>query len=190
LLRQYESTPRLILLADEEPDMYAVVGCDECYALWIVEGAPERSECPRCGRTRRHEKRRKFVTTEDGDHAREVRASMLAARSGHGDAFAELDSFAQLEERVESAGVDDETYLEESGVDPDAVADAAESGGESQSRQAVVREALRELDEPTERQVVGYAEERGVPPGYTERALRKLVRAGEASEHRGSYRLL
>lgn len=170
--------------------MYAVVGCDQCQALWIVEGSPERSQCPRCGRTRLQKKRRKFVTTEDGDHAREVRASMLASRSGHGDAFAEVDSFAELDEQVESAGVDDETYLEESGVDPDAVAEAGDSSSESRSRKEVVRAAVRELDEPTERQVVGYAEKHGVPPTYTERALAKLVRTGAVSKDRGRYHLL
>jgi len=170
--------------------MYEVVGCDECQALWVVEGEPERSGCPRCGRTRLHEKRRAFVTTEDGDHAREVRASMLAARSGHGEAFAELDSFAQLDEQVDAAGIDDDTYLEESGIDPDAVAEAGKSEATNQSRREIVREAVRELEEPTAERILAYTGERGVPSEYTERALRKLVGSGEASEHQGRYRLL
>jgi len=172
--------------------MYAVVGCGECGALWLVEGRPETSQCPRCGTTRAYEKRREFVTTDDEDHAREVRASMLAARGGHDDAFADLDSFAELETRVDEAGVDDETYLEESGVDSDAVAAAAdrlESGG-SRSREELLRAALRELDEPRAEDVVAYAREHGVPAADTERALEKLVRAGEVSENRGVYRLL
>jgi len=173
--------------------MYAVVGCGECQALWIVEGRPERSQCPRCGTTRKYTKRRQFVTTEDENHAREVRASMLAARQGHDDAFAELDSFAELEAQIDDAGIDDETYLEESGIDTDEVDAAGErldSSGGSQSREQIVREALRELDEPEETAVVEYAAERGVPAGYTERALQKLTRAGEVSESRGVYRLL
>jgi hypothetical protein len=170
--------------------MYAVVGCDECQALWVVEGQQERSGCPRCGRTRRHEKRRKFVTTEDGDHAREVRASMLAARSGHDEAFAELDSFAGLETQVDSAGIDDETYLEESGLDPESVAAAGDSSTASRGRTEVVRDAVRELDEPTEQAVIDYAQESGVSPADTERTLTKLVRNGELSRHRGEYRSL
>jgi hypothetical protein len=175
--------------------MYAVVGCSDCQALWVIEGRPDRSQCPRCGTTRAFEKRRQFVTTEDEDHAREVRASMLAARSGHDEAFADLDSFAELDAQVESAGIDDETYLDAAGLDADEVADAAEqktesAGASGQSREATVREALREVDDPTEAAVVAYAEERGVPPEYTERALAKLRRAGEVSEHRGTYRLL
>ena len=168
--------------------MYAVVGCSECQALWIVEGDPERSNCPRCGTTRRYEKRRKFVTTDDEDHAREVRASMLAARSGHGEAFAELDSFAELDRQVDDAGIDDETYLARSGIDPEAVAESDTAG--SQSRQETVRQALRELDEPTAAAVVEYAEGHGVPAEYTRRALEKLVRSGAVSEHDGRYRLL
>jgi len=174
--------------------MYAVVGCDECSHLWIVEGRPETSQCPRCGKRRQHEKRRKFVTTDEEDHAREVRSSMLASRQGHGDAFAELDSFAEMDARVESAGVDEQTYLEGSGVDADPVAQAGErakrSSGGSASRKETVLAALRELDEPTMADVQVYASERGVPESYTTNALEKLVRAGEVTETHGVYRLL
>lgn len=170
--------------------MYAVVGCDECSALWIVEGRPDTSRCPRCGRTRGHEKRRKFVTTDDENHAREVRSSMLAARQGEDEAFAELDSFAELDRQVETAGIDDETYLEESGLDPEQIATAADTDTTSQSRSEIVREAVRTADTPTETEVIDYASERGVPPEYTRRALAKLVRAGEAIESGGTYRLV
>jgi len=173
--------------------MYAVVGCGECQALWIVEGRPDTSQCPRCGTTRGYEKRKQFVTTDDEDHAREVRSSMLAARQGRDEAFADLDSFAEMETYVDEAGVDDQTYLAESGVDTDEVAAAAErteASGGGGSREETVREALRELDDPTEAAVVDYAENRGVPPEYTRRALEKLVRAGAVSESHGEYRLL
>jgi len=180
--------------------MYAVVGCSDCQALWVIEGRSDTLQCPRCNSQRKYEKRRTFVTTDDEDHAREVRSSILANRQGHGDAFAELDSFADLDDRVDTAGPSDETYLDESGVDADAVAAAgerAESGraggsgdGGSRSRQRVVRDALWELDDPTEDAVVAYADDHGVPAGYTRRALEKLVRAGEATENRGVYRLV
>ncbi|MBX0287564.1 DUF5817 domain-containing protein [Haloarcula salinisoli] len=174
--------------------MYAVVGCSECSALWVLEGRPETSQCPRCGGRRQHAKRRKFVETDDEDHAREVRSSMLANRQGHGDAFAELDSFAEMDRQVDDAGVDDETYLEASGIDSEAVASAGDradqgSGGGA-SRKETVLQALRELDEPTEADVVAYATERDVPADYTRRALEKLVRAGQVSESDGSYRLV
>lgn len=174
--------------------MYAVVGCSDCSALWVVEGRPETTQCPRCGGRRQHAKRRKFVETDDENHAREVRASMLANRQGHGDDFAELESFAEMDRRVEDAGVDDETYLEAVGVDSDAVTAAGDragvgSGG-GRSRKETVLSALRELDSPTEKAVLAYAAERGVPEAYTEKTLSKLVRAGEVTESGGTYRLL
>jgi len=174
--------------------MYAVVGCSECSALWVTEGRPETTQCPRCGTRRKHAKRRKFVETDDETHAREIRASMLANRQGEGDAFAELDSYAEMERQVDDAGVDEETYLDESGVDTEAVsaaADRAEQGATGgASRKETVLSALRNLDQPTESDIVAYAEERGVPASYTKKALTKLVRAGKASESRGQYRLL
>ncbi|WP_226010695.1 DUF5817 domain-containing protein [Halomicrobium salinisoli] len=174
--------------------MYAVVGCGECSALWIIEGRSETTQCPRCGKRRGYEKRRKFVETDDEDHAREVRASMLANRQDQGEAFAELDSFAEMEDRVDEAGPDDEEYLEASGVDTESVAAAGEraeqgSGG-GQSRKETVLSALRELDAPDREAVVDYAAERGVPAEYTEDALEKLVRRGRATESGGTYRLL
>ena len=160
--------------------MYAVVGCGECSALWIVEGRPETSQCPRCGTTRKYEKRREFVTTDDENHAREVRSSMLANRQNLGDAFADLDSFAEMESYVDDAGVDTDEVA--------AAADRLDGGTGGQSRKETVQEALRELDEPDEEAVVAYACEHGVPPAYTKKALEKLVRAGEVTETGGRYR--
>jgi hypothetical protein len=173
--------------------MYAVVGCSDCQALWIVEGRPERSECPRCGTSRKYEKRREFVTTDDENHAREVRSSMLAARQDMDDEFADLDSFAELETQVEEAGVDDETYLEASGLDSEEIVEAGErrtSSGGSRSREEIVRAAIREQSAPTADDVLAYADEHGVDRSYVETALEKLVRAGEATESGGTYRLL
>jgi hypothetical protein len=176
--------------------MYAVVGCSECSSLWVVEGRPERSECPSCGASKQHAKRKQFVTTEDPDHAREVRAALLAKRQGHEDAFADLDSFAEMDAYLDEAGVGDTEYLEGSGVDVDevaAAADRAESGRASTgggSRMETVRTALRELEEPTEEAVVAFATERGVPSDFVTEALQKLVHRGEVTENRGTYRLL
>ncbi|MFC4447523.1 DUF5817 domain-containing protein [Halorussus aquaticus] len=176
--------------------MYAVVGCSDCQALKIVEGRPETTQCPRCGKRRKFEKLRKFVETDDEDHAREVRSSMLANRQDEGEAYAELDSFAEMDEQVEDAGVSDEEYLEASGIDSEAVAEAAErvenrsASTRGSSRKDTVLAALRELDRPTEDEVVAYASERGVPAEYVRDALGKLARRGEVSESRGRYRLL
>jgi hypothetical protein len=174
--------------------MYAVVGCSDCSALWVVADRPETTSCPRCGKRHRYETLKRFVTTDDEDHARDVRASMLANRQGEGEAFADLDSFADLESRLDSAGVSDAEYLEGSGLDADTVAAAGErasaGGGGSPSRRETVLNALDALDAPTEDDVVAYAEERGVDAEYVRQSLRKLVQGGEVSESRGRYRRL
>lgn len=173
---------------------YAVVGCSECSALWIVDGRPETTNCRRCGARHRFDERKKFVTTDDETHAREVRASMLANRQGYGEAFAELDSFDEMEATVEDDVVDDEAYLAARGADPEAVAAAeerAERGhGGGSSKSETIRAAVRELPEPTAEEVVAYAAERGVEEEYARRALDELVRAGDLTEHRGRYRAL
>lgn len=173
--------------------MYAVVGCRECHALWVVEGRPDTTGCPRCGRRHQFKRLKRFATSEDADAARDARARLLAERSGHGDA--DLDDFHALGEAAEAPVLDDETFLRESGVDADAAAAAgerAERGTETggQSRRETVLAALRELDDPTAEAVTAYATERGVPAAYVDRALEKLVRTGDVTEHRGTYRLL
>jgi hypothetical protein len=174
--------------------MYAVVGCSECSSLWVVGGDPETTECPTCGQRHKFRQLKHFVETDDEDHAREVRASMLAARQGEDEAFAQLDSVAELDARLDDVGPDDDTYLDAQGVDTDAVAAAgerAEGGtGGGQSKRETVLTAVRTLDTPTEDSVVAYASERGVDPEYTRRALEKLRRAGDLVERDGGYRLV
>ena len=53
--------------------MYAVVGCSACSALWMLEGRQETARCPGCARTHQYQKLKKFVETDNADHAREVR---------------------------------------------------------------------------------------------------------------------
>jgi hypothetical protein len=174
--------------------MYAVVGCSDCEALWVIEGRPDTTKCPRCGKRHRAKNRKRFVETDDEDHAREVRASMLAARSGDGDAFAALDSFAELDDQVDEDVVGDEEFLEAHGIDPDEVAAAGEraeqGGGSNRSRREVVLAAVREQDAPTGEEVVAYASEHGVDADYARRALEKLREAGEVTVDGGGYRLL
>jgi len=174
--------------------MYAVVGCSECSALWVLDGRPETTQCPRCGTRRKFDLLRKFVETEDADAARQIRAKMLAERQDMGEAFEGLDSYAEMEARVEESVIDDEAYLESKGVDSDAAAAAgrraSEGAGGSKSHRAIVREALERLDAPTEDDVAEYATKRGVPEDVARRGLRSLVRAGEVSESGGRHRLL
>ena len=174
--------------------MYAVVGCSECSNLWILEGRSETTQCPRCGARKATDKRKKFVETDDAAHARDVRASMLANRQGEGDAFAELDSFADLEADVADGVVDETEYLEESGLDAaeiDAAGDRDPRGTtRSGSNREIVERALETLAEPTEDEIIEYAAERGIDPDYVVDALEKLTRRGVVSESRGRYRLL
>ncbi|MFC6834924.1 DUF5817 family protein [Halomarina ordinaria] len=174
--------------------MYTVVGCSRCSALNIVEGRPETTRCPRCRRTTRFEKLRALYRSDDVDAAREVRARLLAERSGNEAAYANVGTFAATDADADEAVVTDEAYLQSGGVDTDAVREAgarAERGrGSSRSRKQVVLDALSDLDRPTEAEVVDYATDDGVPADYARTALEKLRRAGEVSESGGRYRRL
>ena len=174
--------------------MYAVVGCTRCDALWVVEGRPESTSCPRCGRRYRFGKLKKFHETADATEAREARSRLFAARSDHADSLEDLDDFETLGRAAEDAGVDEDAYLEASGLDTAEVAAAGERAGRGQnrsrSRREVVLDALREQDRPTADEVREYATDAGVPAEYVDSALTKLSQAGEVSESGGRYRLL
>jgi len=171
--------------------MYAVVGCTDCSSLWVIETGNETASCPRCGSRHRTDELRHFAEAEDPDAARDARSAIVANRRDAGDA---APSFGDLEAAIDGDAVDDEVRLEAAGIDPEAVAEAGEraSGGDggSPSRREVVLSALEQLDQPTDDEVRAYAEEHGVPGEYVDRALRKLVRAGEVTETGGGYRTL
>jgi hypothetical protein len=168
--------------------MYSVVGCKECHALWVVDGRPETTNCPRCETRHKFAKLKAFAETDTSDAAARVRSSMLAKRADDGEFVdpADID--------LDGVGISDEEFLTASGLDTEEVAAAGEraagSVGSSRSRKQIVRDALEDLDEPTLEDVVAYAEEAGVPESYVERALEKLERAGEVTESGGVYRSL
>lgn len=175
--------------------MYAVVGCNDCGNFWLLSDpdAAETARCSRCGKRHRTRKLKRFFESRRREEARQARAAMLADKRGEREAFRDLDSVGEMERRLDEAGIDDRTYLEASGLDADAVAEAGEQATESggtQSRSETLRAALRDLDEPTEEHIREYCEERGVPADYVGDALSKLVRAGEVTEQGGTYRLL
>jgi len=172
--------------------VYAVVGCGECSNLWLLADprAQETATCPQCGRRHRTKKLRRLYESEDREDARQARAAMLAERGGQGDAFGDLDSVTAMEDRLDDVGVDDDEYLESVGIDPDEVATAGTSDRSRQSRDEIVREALRVRDRPTEADVIDYATDRGVDAEFVREYLDRLVRRGEATENRGVYRLL
>jgi hypothetical protein len=175
--------------------MYAVVGCTDCHALWLLADpdAAETATCPRCGRRHRTAGLKRFVTAEDRETAREARAAMLADAADATDAFESTPSVAEMEATTDEAVVDDAEYLDAAGIDPDDVAAAGERssrGSASRSRPEIVRDALRELDAPDEDDVVAYATDHGVPAAAAADLLDRLVRRGEATESGGTYRLL
>ncbi len=176
--------------------MYAVVGCTDCANVWLVHDlrSNETANCPRCGRTHQTAKLNAFYTSEDREEAREARAALLARKRGESEAFAKVAHVADLERAVEDAGIDDREYLEASGLDADAVfeagATATGGGSPSRSRDEIVRDAVRETEEPTEAAIVAYATDHGVPKKAARDLLMKLTRRGELSESGGRYRVL
>jgi hypothetical protein len=178
--------------------MYSVVGCPECSAFKIVEDRPETTQCPRCGRQTKFEKLRTFYQSDELDAAREIRARMLAERSGHSEAYNELGDFAELDSLADEAGMSGEEYLEHEGFNTETIAEAGEramsgtgTGSDtSRSKKKRVLDALRDLDRPTEEEVIERADEVGVPAEYVRDALDKLARHGEVTENDGRYRLL
>lgn len=170
--------------------MFAVVGCNECSALWVVEGRPDSTSCPRCGKRHQYKKLKRFAETDTAEAAKEARSRMLQGRS---DTDLEVDDFATLERDAMASGMSEDEFLTASGLDADEVAAAgerAESSGGSRSRKQVVRDAIDTQDRPTEAEIRAYAADHGVDPDYVDRALEKLRRRGEVSESGGRYRLL
>lgn len=174
--------------------MYTLVGCTDCAALWIVADRPERTNCPRCDRSHQFRSLKAFVETEDKDQARQVRASMLAARQDEDEAFAKLDHVEAMEAQLEETGIDDETYLAESGLDPETVADEAEQATQtnrnSRSRRETVLAAIDDLATPTEAAIVSYATDRNVPASFVREALERLRRQGTVTLDGDTYRRL
>ena len=168
--------------------MYSVVGCRECHALWIVEGRPETTQCPRCGRRHSFGKLQAFAETDTSEAAARVRSSMLADRADEGE-FVDPDQV-----RIEDVGMDDEEFLSASGVDAEAVSAAADrsegNAGSARSKKQVVLDGLAELDSPTEGDVIEYAAASGVRESYVERTLEKLRRSGDVTRTDGVYRRL
>jgi hypothetical protein len=172
--------------------MYAVVGCTDCAALWLLSepDSSKTARCPRCGRRHQTRKLRRFFEAEARDVARQARAELLAKKQGATEAFSDLETVAEMEARTRDPAVDDREYLEESGLDFEEVAAAGRDDSTSRTRDQVVRDAIREGDRPDEDTVVAYAVDNGVPAEAARDLLETLTRRGEVSESRGRYRLL
>ena len=171
--------------------MYAVVGCTQCGAYWLLTdpGESDSATCPTCGRRHQTTKLNRFYETEDRDAAREARAALLAKKHGDSEAFADVAHVSELEERVEESGLSEEEYLKQSGLDADEVQAAGDTSKESsRSRDEKVRDAVREGG--TEADVLDRAVDDGVPRGAAEKLLEKLRRQGEVIQSGGELRLV
>ena len=176
--------------------MYAVVGCTECAAMWLLNdpSASTTARCPRCGRTHQTKKLKRFFQSSARDAAREARAALLAKKHGDSEAFAAVEHTAVLEQAVEDAGIDDREYLEASGIDADAVFEAGKrvntGASGSSSPTAVIRDAIHECEEPTADRIIAYAAKHDVETSDTRKILKKMTQRGEVTESRGKYRIL
>ena len=177
--------------------MYAVVGCNACSNLWLVRDlrSSETAKCSRCGKTHQTAKLKRLFESDDRDAAREARSALLAKKRGESEAFAAVEHVSELERAVEDAGIDDRTYLEGAGLDADAIDEAAarslENGGDTgQPREAIVREAVTTVDDPTREHIIAHAAEHGVPADAAEKLVTALTQRGELTKSEGRYRLL
>ena len=171
--------------------MYAVVGCTDCGAYWLLTDPRESDSatCPTCGRRHQTTKLKRFFESEDRDAARQARAALLAKKHGDSEAFADVAHVSELEEMAEESGLSEREYLAESGLDPDEVAAAGDTTQKkSRSRDEIVRDAVREGG--TEEDILEKAVEDGVPRGSAEKLLEKLRRQGEVIQSGGGLRLV
>lgn len=153
--------------------MYSVVGCGDCGSIWIVEGTPDTTTCPRCRTRHRFESLRTLARTEEQAAARRARSAILAERADDVDGppdFDELDRIVEQDRRASS--------------------ESTASEGSGSSREAIVRRAIRTIDDPDDAAIVSFAGEHGVPEAEARRLLRGLKRSGDVTAVDGQYRLL
>ena len=81
--------------------MYAVVGCTDCENLWLLTDphAAETATCPRCGRTHRTKKLRRFVEEESREAARQARSALLAKQGGNSEAYRAIRRMSSIPQK-------------------------------------------------------------------------------------------
>jgi len=175
--------------------VYIVVGCSDCESVKIAKRDHETTVCNKCQSQIDLGKARKIYSTDDLEEAKEARSMAIARRQGFGGIADEIAEEGIVSEEV-TERLGEEEMMEEEGVDTEAVEEAGDvsretTDAESKPQKRIVKDAVENLDEPTDEDIAGYAEERGVGREKAFDIVDKLCMEGEAMRTReGVVRLL
>lgn len=156
-------------------DEYTVIGCSNCDHLQIVKGAPETTECQRCGTRMTFKKRKQFYRTDSREAAQNARALKLAQRNGEGERFKELLQAGDLD--IEDArAVTDAEFLAQQGLDPDLATDDDGAPSPVEAVERIVDERGRMARQPL---IEAAVDEYGLSEAAVEEAVDRLRERGD-----------
>ena len=161
----------------------------------IATKGNETTVCNKCQSQIDLGKARKIFQSEDLEEAKEARSMALARRQGFEGIADEIAEEGIVSESVTERIGEDE-MMDQEGVDTEAVEEAGEvsretTDGESKPQTRIVKDAVENLEEPTDEDIAGYAEERGVGRNKAFEIVDKLCMEGEAMRTReGIVRLV
>lgn len=150
---------------------YTVVSCANCEEVWIVEGNPERSKCPRCEKTRKFKLLKKYKSYDNIRKARLVRAKVKAAIAGDEEDF--------------DKALEEDMVLAEN---EDIFSGSRFASSSAQSFESVVREAVEKFDSIEE--ISEYSEEHGYDSDRVEKYISKKKLNGEIIENKDSIKFV
>lgn len=157
--------------------MYTIIVCPKCEHVNTVKDRPERTECKKCGKSHQFSKLRHYFQHEDRRQAVQARAKIHAKLSGKEDAYERAFENGALRE-VDGGNLNDKEVLEAAGIDAGEVEEAgrrALSGeGGSTSQSDIMLEAVRDTDVDSVRDIVQYAEDRGISEDKAVSILQKM----------------
>lgn len=176
--------------------MFSVIGCSDCESVKIVKGTPETTVCNRCQAQIQVATARVIYESEDLQEAKEARSLALARRNGFDYLADEMVDREILNETVTENVAEEELIEEKSEEDPVEIEEAGDidkpkTAEERDPKKRIVMDAIEFLDEPTDDDVVEFAEDRGVEPERAAEIVDRLCMEGEAMRTReGTIRLL
>lgn len=176
--------------------MYSVIGCSDCESVKIVEGNPETTVCNRCQAQIKVATARVIFESGDLQEAKEARSLAMAKRNGFDYLADEMVDREILNETVTQNVAEEELISEKADEDPMEIEEAGDidkpkTAEERDPKKRIVMDAIEFLEEPTDDDVVEFAEDRGVEPDRAAEIVDKLCMEGEAMRTReGVVRLL